>query len=100
MAKKFIINDGDLILGHVKYHENLVTGDRERDKTIGGGFWHHDRNTNVMWFWGTSRDFGNVTKKQFDDAIKEQIVEDSEIYFSSLEYYSDVRKEIEKNVTL
>lgn len=48
-VNKFVINDDDLIIGHVEFHEELVRG-RNRSKTVGGGRWHVDKDTNTIYF--------------------------------------------------
>jgi len=96
-AKKFVINDGDLILGQVEFHEELVK-DRDRSKTVGGGRWHFDKDNNTIYFYGDSTDFGSVTKEQFDAVFKQPSLSRVNIVFSNKMFLSDVMKEInEKN---
>jgi hypothetical protein len=93
MAKKFVINDSDLILGDVEVHEQLIR-DRDKTKTVGGGRWHIDEeDPNTIYFYGSSIDFGKVTKEQFDAAFKQPSVEKMNIIFSEKEYMSEVKKE-------
>lgn len=92
MAQKFVINDGCLILGNVELHEELVHG-REYDKTVGGGRWQVDKETNTIYFYGSSIDFGKVTKEQFDTAFKQPSLSRMNIVFSEKEYMSEVLKE-------
>lgn len=89
-AKKFVINDGDLIMGQVEMHEELVQG-RDRNKTTGGGRWHVEDNT--IYFYGSSVDFGKITKEQFNTARKQPSLLHFAIIFSEKEYMSDVIKE-------
>ena len=65
MARKFIINDNELIIGNVEYHFELLKG-RDKDKTIGGGYWYYDKPNNQLYFYGCSHDFGGVTEEQFN----------------------------------
>ena len=81
MARKFVINDGDLILGQVELHEDLVKH-RDRSKTVGGGYWYNHRETKTIYFYGKSIDFGQVTKEQFDNSFKQPSVEDSNVVFT------------------
>ena len=82
MAKKWIINDGDLIIGDAEFHEDLIPTGRKRSNTVGGGRWHFDKVKNIIYFWGKSGDFGQATKKQFDDSFKQPSIEKAEIVFS------------------
>jgi len=83
MARKFVINDGDLLLGDVELHEELVKSKyRDRSKTVGGGYWDYDKLNNTMYFWGKSIDFGQVTKEQFDQSFKQPSVENAKIVFT------------------
>ena len=93
--RKFIINNDDLILGDVEFHEDLICKGRERKETVGGGRWHFDRVKNVIFFWGASTDFGQVTQKQFDYAFKQPSVEQAETFFSLKTDFVDVLKEYE-----
>jgi len=94
MAQKWIINDDDLILSNdVEFHEQLLTGDRKKKSTAGGGLWYNDRERGVIFFWGRSVDFGQVTEKQFDYAFKQPSVEASKIFFSLKLKFEDVLKE-------
>ncbi len=96
MAKKFIINDNELILGHVEMHEDLLGKGSDRSKTIGGGFWHYDRDNNTMYFYGSSMDFGSVTEEQFLAAELPLSIENAKIVFSTKNYFSEVLKELEE----
>lgn len=98
MAKKFIINDGDLITGHVEFHEDLVCKGRDRKKTVGGGYWHYDILTKTMYFYGSSTDFGRVTKEQLRASFKSPSIENANIVYSEKEYLSDVMKEFQEKV--
>lgn len=95
MAHKWVINDDDLILGDVEFHEDLLTGDRKQRKTAGGGRWYVDRELDVIFFWGKSIDFGQATKKEFDYAFKQPSVERLETFFSLKEDFKEVLKEYE-----
>lgn len=96
MARKWVINDGWLILGDVEFHEDLLTGDRKERETAGGGRWHVDRERGVIFFWGKSVDFGQATKKDFDDAFKQPSVEHNETFFSLKTDFEEVLKEYDE----
>lgn len=84
MAKKFVINDGYLILGDVEFHEDLVKSKcRNKSKTVGGGMWHFDKPNNTIYFWGHSVDYGQVTKEQLDAAFKQPSIENAKIVFTT-----------------
>lgn len=97
MAKKFIINDDDLIIGNVEFHKELLCKTRERNKTVGGGKWNFDREKNIIYFWGKSTDFGQVTRKQFEDSFKQTSVEQASLVFSHKMNFLEVLKEIKEN---
>lgn len=93
IAKKFVINDGWLILGQVELHEELVRG-REYAKTVGGGRWHVDEeDKTIIYFYGSSVDFGKVTREQFEESFKQPSLERMTIIFSEKEYLSEVLME-------
>jgi hypothetical protein len=96
MARKWIINDEDLILGDVEFHEELVCKGRDKEKTVGGGRWHYDRDANIIYFWGKSVDFGQATEKEFINAFKQPSVEQATIVFSLKLDFKDVLKEYEE----
>lgn len=58
---KFIIEDGNLILAKVTYHNQLVT---DKDKVKGGGWFKFNQQENKFVFYGDSHDFGAAS---FDD---------------------------------
>jgi len=97
VAKKFVINDGWLIIGQVEFHEDLIKG-RDRSKTVGGGRWHYEKDINTIYFYGESTDFGSVTKEEFDAAFKQPSVEQATIIFSDKMFLSDVLKEINEKI--
>jgi len=107
MARKFIICNGELIIGNVKFHDDLLGTERERNKTddekskvIGGGFWHYNKPKNITYFWGRSQEFGRVTDEQFNSALKHPSITNTNILFSTKEYFSDVLQELEENEKL
>jgi len=96
MARKWVINDDDLILSNsVEFHEDLLTGDRKHKATVGGGLWYNDREKGVIFFYGRSVDFGQVTERQFDYAFKQPSVEHAKTFFSLKTNFEDVLKEYE-----
>lgn len=66
MHKKFIIYDGSIRIGHVYFHKELGP-----DKSLikGGGWWHWDREKDIMYLYAKSMDFGWVTRENLIDAI-------------------------------
>ena len=89
MHKKFIIYDGSIRLGHVDFHKELGP-----DKTLikGGGWWHWDKENNIMYLYSSSADFGYVKIEDLIDAIHNGLMRPSlektkffHSYFSFLE---------------
>lgn len=104
MAKKWVINDGELIIGNTEFHYQLLNDKRIKLTTIGGGRWEWDRQTNIFYFYGKSEDFGRVTIEQFKEAFNKSMVsphiEKATIIFSPFEFFGDVVKNPDKNVTI
>jgi hypothetical protein len=90
MANKFVINNNEILMGNVELHEHLL-GRRERNKTIGGGRFHIDKQLKKCYFYGKSMDFGTVTFEQFQSAWGESLIspfiEQCEILFSGDEQF-------------
>lgn len=95
MAKKWIINNNEIIMGHVEFHKELVGHHREKEghKTVGGGYWHHDEENNILYFYGSSDDFGGVRKETFTEALKNSLVspflEEAQIRFSNEMWFTN-----------
>lgn len=92
MARKWIINDNEIIVGNVELHLELH---EDNSKTIGGGYWNWLRREKKFYFFGASQDFGQVTREQFEAALKEspflsQHIRDCEIFFSSKSKWENV----------
>lgn len=96
-------------MGNVTYHEELIGTTRERDKTIGGGLWYWNEKNDVVYFWGSSLDFGSVFKEDFEKALENSLIspfmEDSKFLFSNycgivdtnkMENYINLFEEIKK----
>lgn len=72
MAKKWIINRNeddsryDFRLGHVDFHKDLA--ENQIDNIIGGGYWHLDKENNILYLYGKSEDFGRVSIEQLRNA--------------------------------
>jgi len=69
MARKWIINDNEIIMGNVEFHRDLK---RDHSTTIGGGYYYYDDETETMLFYSSSSDFGTVTEEQFNNATMTQ----------------------------
>jgi hypothetical protein len=82
MAKKWIINNNKLILGDVELHKDLISKNNDINKTLGGGYWYYNKDTNIIYFWGESFDFGQVTKKEFENSQKRLNIKNLTIIFS------------------
>lgn len=66
---KFIIEDGALILGKVKYHKELAL---DKEKVKGGGWWIREEDTFI--FHGDSTDFGRASVDDIKKAIEDNRV--------------------------
>lgn len=64
---KWIIQDGHLILGKVKYHTELVT---DLAKVKGGGLWDMDIDSNVILLYGSSSDYGYASIEDVSAAVQ------------------------------
>lgn len=69
MAQKFIINSGKIIMGDVEYHADLLAKEEHR-LTVGGGYFYFHTRHAVLFFYGSSSEFGYCTQEKFDEAIK------------------------------
>lgn len=87
MYKKWIINNGRFIMGHVELHRDLVS---DNTLTIGGGWWHFDKERNVLFLYYKSQDFGSVSEEAVRQAKKQRSLEGVEIFFSTKERLEDV----------
>ena len=54
MARKFIVNDNNLIFGDVDLHKQLC---KDHSKTVGGGYWHIDKEQKKIYLYSHSMDF-------------------------------------------
>jgi len=68
---KFIIEDGNLILGKVMKHRHLVT---DKEKVKGGGWFRFNSETNTFIFYESSVDFGKVTFENISNCVKNKKV--------------------------
>lgn len=69
--KKWIINDGTLVLGNVEFHIDLA---KSHKLTFGGGMWHYDNTSSTLYLYGESMDFGRATKQNVISAKKDCMV--------------------------
>lgn len=94
MHKKFIIYDGSIRLGHVDFHKELGP-----DKSLikGGGWWHWDKENNIMYLYSSSMDFGYVDRNLLIDAIENGMMrpslEETRFFHSFKESLSDVKED-------
>jgi hypothetical protein len=63
---KFIIEDGKLILGNVKYHNDFVT---DKTKVIGGGWFKLKEGENTYILSGDSHEFGRAKMEDVNKCI-------------------------------
>jgi glyoxylase-like metal-dependent hydrolase (beta-lactamase superfamily II) len=94
MHKKFIIYDGSIRLGHVDFHKELGP-----DKSLikGGGWWHWDKENNIMYLYSSSMDFGYVDRNILIDAIENGMMrpslEETKFFHSFKESLSDAKED-------
>lgn len=62
IKNKFVIADNEIIAGRVVFHKEL------HESPIGGGWWYFHREQNKLILYGSSHDFGSVTKEQINSA--------------------------------
>lgn len=66
MARKYIIQDGDMRMGDVEMHYQLT--DKTNPKhTLGGGYWYIPDDRKVLYLYGKSIDFGDLTIEQLKE---------------------------------
>lgn len=68
---KFIIEDGNLIIGKCKFHNELVT---DKDKVQGGGWFTYRREDNSFTLSGDSHEFGAAKLEDIQKAVTEKKV--------------------------
>lgn len=95
--RKFIIIDGELVMGTVEHHAELIPSRMYgKIKPIGGGRWewNKERYPNKLFFFGSSYEFKGVTEEQLRDAYENTLVslsfENCEVIYSTKEYFSQV----------
>lgn len=76
MPKKFVINDGRLVMGEVRYHNELCS---DNGKTT-GGCWQIIENK--LYFYGFSLEFGGVTKEDVLKATRPLGIEHLDLVFA------------------
>ena len=87
---KFIIKGDELRIGRVGKHEELAGNDDSDVK--GGGWWHYDKETNILYLYGSSFDYGQVKAEDFEDIWVQPSLENAKIFFSLEESLNDARK--------
>jgi hypothetical protein len=79
---KFIINNGNLTMGHVEFHRELS---RDHSTTKGGGWFHLDKENKKLYLYDESMDFGPCARPDVQLAVTEGLLspflEDFAIYF-------------------
>lgn len=66
---KYIIKDGKMFLGHVEFHRDLIPVETTPKRVLGGGWWFHDKDEKSLLLFGSSLDFGHVTKEQILEVV-------------------------------
>ena len=68
---KFIIEDGNLIIGKVTYHSELMY---EKENVSGGGWFNYKPKLKTFTFFGSSHDFGKSSLEDVKKAVLENRV--------------------------
>jgi hypothetical protein len=94
MAKKFIINNGNLVMGHVEYHKELLS---DHTKTVGGGWWEYNKEKDIMYLYSRSMDFGQAKREDVIGAIQTGLISTSlnntKFFHSYEEFLCDVMED-------
>lgn len=99
MSQKYIVNNNNLIMAHVEFHEEIL-GHNNNAETKGGGYWFYCSKREVWFFYNKSFDFGEIKFEQFKEAILNG--DDEEFIglpkcFSNIEYVSEAFKKFDKD---
>jgi len=78
---KWIIQDGELKMGRVVAHEDLA-GENHRN-VKGGGMWFYDHESDTLYLYAKSFQFGHVVPKDLENIWVRPSLEKSTIYFSN-----------------
>ena len=62
IKNKFVLVDNEIIGGRVVFHKDI------HKSPIGGGWWYYHRGQNKLILYGSSSDFGPVSKQQVEKA--------------------------------
>jgi hypothetical protein len=93
MAQKFLIYDNNILIGSgVDYHSEFLPHGYDKTLIAGGGWWHDDEENKILYFYGSSTDFGYANKEHFEKILPETMIpirwdeEDGYKYFFSYEH--------------
>ena len=65
MANKWIIQGDDLRVGQVDFHRELAGKEGEIKS---GGYWHFDKDNDILFLYGKSVDFGKCSIEDIQNA--------------------------------
>jgi hypothetical protein len=82
---KWIIQDGELLLGRVVSHRDLAKKNEfgGTPKVRGGGLWHYEEEGDTLYLYAKSIDFGQVSVNDFENIWVRPSLENSKIFFST-----------------
>lgn len=69
MNRKFIVNNGSLVMGHSERHSNLVVG-FDDTRVTGGGWWHLNREKGIVYLYSSSELYGQVSLEDMKSAVE------------------------------
>ena len=62
LKNKFVLVDNEIIARRAVFHKEI------HKSPLGGGWWYYHREQNKLILYGSSHDFGSVTKEQVEKA--------------------------------
>lgn len=91
LKPKFIIQHNKLRVGRVEMHFELLIPDN-KDDVKGGGYWDYDKESNVLYLYGHSIEFGSVSPDDFENIFIQPSLEEATIYLSEEDSLEKAKK--------
>lgn len=91
---KWIIQDNQLRMGRVVNHSDLAIKNQfgGTPDVKGGGIWHYDKETNTLYLYSKSYQYGQVSVDDFEDIWVRPSMENATIIFSTSMSFEDAKK--------
>ena len=90
LKQKYVIVGDEFLMGRVRFHREIDS------KADCGGFWFYVEETNSLFLYGTSTDFGGAMQEDIDrvmDSIKFRMGEDITVHYKPCFYLMDILKD-------